>query len=426
MTCVVLSAVYALFYTMCANGESRVRYSLLWAFAAQLAISFFNAAIHDLYILKTVVHFAVSVAMMMLIFGTRALKSVLLVCLCFAGQLLAEVMAMSVHLALHPAVPELTGGVAINLAVCVFNAAVLLSMGVTIRSVTLEFSKKELVMVTLLSFLFFSIEFSLVQIMRSPVVFAAEDDVRAFLAVGILLCFAADTLAVRLTVSCARSRRVALQNAVLEKQCERQRAHYEDFAGYTAQVRAMRHDIANHLMTIERLVRKGEIAHAENFSKELADRYSAVSTIDYCQNSLVDAILHEKIAAAEKEGIAFAVDVRVNDTVAVDDVILSSVFCNLLDNAIEAAAAFRDKYGTGKAPVVEIEAKQMPEALVVRTRNPYIQTEKEKHLVKNDGLHGTGTVILKAAAKKYGGVYERSTADGVCTCSITMLLCAAQ
>ncbi len=420
MTCAVLSAVYAGFYVLCAGARGRARRGFALMYAAQLAISFFNSAIHDLYALKTVIHFAVSVAVLTLVFRTRPLRSALLVGLCFAGQILAEMMAMTVYLALDPVFPYLTGGAAINLSVCVFNAAVVLSIGATVRSVSLEFSKKELAAVSLLSLLFFAIEFSFLMVMSSPAVFESRGEVRVFLTAGVLICFAADTLALQLTVRCARARTVELQNAVLEKQCERQRVHYEDFAEYRAQTRAMRHDIANYLAAIKRMVSEGEARRAESFTGELADRYAETSAIDCCENNLVDAVLHEKIALAQQGGVEVSVDVRVGDGVAVDDVTLASVFCNLIDNALEAALAFKEERG-GEA-VVETTAEQTPSALAVKTQNPCAETDTEKRRADRGAPHGTGALILDAAAKRYGGVYERRIEDGVCTACVMLPL----
>lgn len=66
----------------------------------------------------------------------------------------------------------------------------------------------------------------------------------------------------------------------------------------------------------------------------IQDAYS----VDICFNIIVNVILEEKIEKAKKEGISIDIDVRLPQNMLIETVDLCSIFANLLDNAICAAA----------------------------------------------------------------------------------------
>lgn len=407
LTSVMLSGVYAGFYWLCAQSENRLRGAFWWAFAVQLCISFFNSAIHDVFALKILLHFVFSLALLRTVFRTRLFRAVLLVLLCFGGQIFAERIGVSVVFALSPEMPAATGGWLMNAALCISNAAVLLCMGWIVRSAALCGSRKELGQLLLLCTLFFLIEVALLMLFSSPSLPDVSPLLRGYLALGVLFCLAANALAVWLLVCSAMLNRVRLENIILREQAERQLAHYADFAAYQDQTRIMRHDIMNHLQTIRTLVEQNGTQQARQLAQSLADRYASASSLDRCENRLVDAILHEKLDKMKECGLSCRVDVRIRADIPVDPATLSSVFCNLLDNAIEAAQS------AGDPRPIECSAVQSEAALCIRVVNPYSATPQSRPSRPDGVAHGTGSRILHMAAEKYGGSYTQEQQDGL-------------
>ena len=96
----------------------------------------------------------------------------------------------------------------------------------------------------------------------------------------------------------------------------------------------MRHDIANHLDTMQALLENSRSGEAAAYLSELkAGAYD--STLGICENPIIDAFLHNKIESAGAAGVEIRARVSLSAGLPVSNVDLVRAFGNLLDNAIE-------------------------------------------------------------------------------------------
>lgn len=190
----------------------------------------------------------------------------------------------------------------------------------------------------------------------------------------------------------------------LEK--ERQRLLEQDYKRIVALSREksrLLHDIKNHLLIIEGLLKYGLSEKALVYIQEL--RNSELESKPWMQsdNVIVNALMNEKINLAKSKGIK--VQLRTSDLK--DSFINDRDWCvilgNLLDNAIEACEKVEGK----KDIIVKID--DVAYGTIINIRNSYCgeipDMEGEVHTAKADKEeHGIGNQNVRIAAKKYGAI----------------------
>ena len=104
---------------------------------------------------------------------------------------------------------------------------------------------------------------------------------------------------------------------------------------WSKSVRALRHDLSNHLISISQYIKSGEedkaLAYIEKISGSLPDAPTFTDT----NNPTLNAILDLKRIICQKENISLKCYIQ-KDLAPFDDTAFSTVFGNIMDNAIEA------------------------------------------------------------------------------------------
>ncbi len=104
------------------------------------------------------------------------------------------------------------------------------------------------------------------------------------------------------------------------------------------------HDIKKHLQSIELLNEKGESDKIHAYIKQLMLSSELKEVSRMCSHEMLNAILSRYSRRCCTENIAFHTDIRKGTTEFIADNDLTALFCNLLDNAAEAAAGIPDAF----------------------------------------------------------------------------------
>ena len=123
----------------------------------------------------------------------------------------------------------------------------------------------------------------------------------------------------------------------------------------------------------------------------------------YCQNNLLQAILEGKRLRAEQNHIQVSYEILLPEKLSVDTSDLSSVFFNLLDNAIEACNA-----SGNPNPEIRLSANISNGFLTIymhNTKNP-AQTFTHKTTKSKSDSHGYGLSIIEDICQRYNGSYQ--------------------
>lgn len=134
------------------------------------------------------------------------------------------------------------------------------------------------------------------------------------------------------------------------------------------EIRKFRHDIKTHYTVMEELLRDHDYKKLQAYFEQLSS-YRDIFTTIQTGNRAVDAILNTKAVEAAARGVSLEAKCAVPPALPIEDTKLCSLLFNLLDNAIEAAAA-----SSGKT--VELSLLRKENLLLLRVRNSVMPKQR--------------------------------------------------
>lgn len=180
--------------------------------------------------------------------------------------------------------------------------------------------------------------------------------------------------------------------------------YYEMLRLQNENQRILIHDIKKHLQSVAMLNKQMEHYKIDAYIRQLILSSDLKEVSRLCDHELLNSILCRYIQQCNDRHIAFHVDIRRGTTDFIADNDLTSLFCNLLDNAIEAAGIVPDSF-------IEINtSKREKTPFVVITvinscrANPFPSKGGELYTEKSDKRrHGFGLKSIRRTVKKYHG-----------------------
>ena len=234
-----------------------------------------------------------------------------------------------------------------------------------------------------------------------------------FLLVVIFICLLGNSAvfsAVRMT---QKRNELKAENSSLEKMVKAQEDYYSALTEQYESIRKMRHDIANHMYTINILLKDGKADEAAEYAKELSAEHSYTSSFGDCQNHVLDAFLHHRIDEFASNGIEVDAKIILPQDLDISNCDLISVFGNLLDNAAEACADI-------DSPKISIVSELRGNYLFISVDNPFAVTAVAKDRRIPELERGLGNKILKSLADKYEGEFTRDVKDDIYSATVLL------
>ncbi len=231
----------------------------------------------------------------------------------------------------------------------------------------------------------------------------------------VLFCVVSDVslyLAVR---GMSQRAELKLSNAMLSEQIESEKTHYAALADQYETVRTLRHDIANHMYTIQALLSNGDTEQAAKYAAEIIPRHTFSSALGQCENRIVDAFMAPRIEKLKGSGISVETDIALPYESGIANADMIIVLGNMLNNAEEACRAVKDA-----APFIRIWAREENGCCTIRIENSAGRTDTRKKARIYGLERGLGTGILNSVANRYNGTFITGTMGGVFSAVITM------
>ncbi len=213
-----------------------------------------------------------------------------------------------------------------------------------------------------------------------------------------------------------------LQSELFAAQFDDFRQHVEQVENLYQDIRSIRHDMTNHLITLERLYAGNQTEEARAYSLELKSALAGMKGTVNSGNPVTDVILQEIQNEAEKRTIPFDVDFHYPIDSNVNAFDISVILNNALQNALEHAEK-------GERPFLSILSYRRNNAYMIEVRNRFMG---ELHWDTESGLpvtskkktagHGYGLSNIRKVAEKYSGDIEIEVKDGEFCLSILLMV----
>lgn len=209
--------------------------------------------------------------------------------------------------------------------------------------------------------------------------------------------------------------KVIRESEELNHERDLQKANYKYYTLASEQftkISKMRHDTRNQLQTIKYLIANNQKDKAEKIVSEFDDSLNSAKNVQYCDNPVINVVLTLKINSELCKDIKTEVLVEGADNLPLSEYDLTSLFGNLLDNAIENCNKVEDV----SKRYIYVRSGIINSVFVLKVSNTYSELPPQKKdgtfktSKKEDG-HGYGMTIMKEIVKKYGGKFSNSLKD---------------
>ncbi len=224
-----------------------------------------------------------------------------------------------------------------------------------------------------------------------------SNEKKLFLSAAMLfLAFSILATCVFQQVSSRRDRELAELKAARQKQ-EMDETYFELLEHQNEELQYFVHDTKNHLLNIYNVSDNPQ--KTQEYIKTLIHDLDETNRIGKTSSKMLDLILSKYVFLCDKKSIKFIRDIHKSDLDFIKDNDLTSIFNNLLDNAVEAAQDSEEKS-------ISLSINSIGNMIHVDLRNSCdtAPTTQNKRLVtrKTDkGLHGYGYKSVARTVKKY-------------------------
>lgn len=223
---------------------------------------------------------------------------------------------------------------------------------------------------------------------------------RSFLLFYIFIFLVVDIVIIYFTKSSSKYHKIKVANEMLEYQNKLQAEYYNKILENYDKTAKLRHDINNLVQVINiQLLDNTADNHtnAKKIADEIANIMDSTKTRSFCDNKIINTVLFDKTAVAEKNSIKIVDNIILGEDTGISDFDLCRVFINLLDNAINALI----EYEENQNKTIFISGKISKGYVYIKCENP---SSKNQVIPKQESsLHGYGLKIIKDISEKYNG-----------------------
>lgn len=163
---------------------------------------------------------------------------------------------------------------------------------------------------------------------------------------------------------------------------------------------AYKADIINQMEVLLNTLKSGNHETVTEDFNLLTHRLNTLASHQYCNHSLLNAILHDKFLVAQNFNIRVSYSILLPERIDIPLNELASILFNLLDNAIEAC-----QNSAAENRFIRLETKYVGKILSIHmenTKNPQIIFKRQT--TKADSLsHGFGLSIIEDIASAHNG-----------------------
>lgn len=217
------------------------------------------------------------------------------------------------------------------------------------------------------------------------------------------LILASTIVIILLFVKVIKDNNIKSQKELMKNKLDMQYEHYLSVQESHMKVRKLYHDLNNHISTIDNL--KNNSKEVNEYVNNLKGEIKEFKSIYNTGNMILDIIITEKSEICSKKGIKFICDINFSKVNFIKPIDVSSIFANILDNAIEACDKIQDeninKYirikGTISKSYFVLKCENSKVNMIKLNENKLLSDKMDKF------KHGIGIQSIKSSLEKYEG-----------------------
>lgn len=214
----------------------------------------------------------------------------------------------------------------------------------------------------------------------------------------------------------SENHRLENERNLYRQQARIQFRYYEREEEKYEESRKLIHDIRNHMQAMEELYSKEDAQDAARYAGNIHRMLNSFDQKYYTSQKLLNIILNDKSQLMQRAGIREDIKIGELSLDFMRDVDVTTLFANLLDNAIAAAAGSREPY-------VKLRMNLVRGFLSVTMENssdrePVREREAFRSLKK--GHEGIGLKNIRRTVEQYGGDVQFDWKDGVFTTKLML------
>lgn len=187
--------------------------------------------------------------------------------------------------------------------------------------------------------------------------------------------------------------------ALYDQASDLQYRYYQEMEQKLEDSRKTVHDMKNHLQAMERLYQTGEAEKGRQYGDDLRQLLNSFSQDYYTDNRVLNIVINDKAERGRMSGVPVACALNQIDLSFMKEMDITTIFANLLDNAIEAACEARE-------PWTKLKADNVRDFIVISVENSMKKSPalNESRLNSSkEGHQGYGLENVKRALEKYNG-----------------------
>lgn len=205
-----------------------------------------------------------------------------------------------------------------------------------------------------------------------------------------------------------------LRSEMMEQQEKLQFENYKLQKNNYIRAVSVLHDVRKHINIIESLYQDNQNEEALNYTKQINDILKPLAPVEFVNNPVLNCLLSDKIRMAEQQKILFDVDVAAADVNFMEPIDITTLFGNLLDNAMTACRQCKGER------CVSFCMKRHNDLLYVRIENSILKAVALKDGNITERERGIGLLNVGRCIDKYRGSITYKNSDGRLICELLL------
>lgn len=231
---------------------------------------------------------------------------------------------------------------------------------------------------------------------------SGSDSVIVFICLVLLLSINILTFYLQQDIS---QKNVEYARLQIELQKETDTEHYYNYVQEVNEKQhILIHDIKNHLNTISQLNDGKHIDEITGYINNILGSDALRKSKRYCKIDILNVIISRYAEQCSNSDISFEADIRANTLEYLPAQDFTSIFCNLLDNAIDASLSCDEPYIDCNVSLIRGGNADLISIANSCKSSPLGHDGKLHSRKKDTGFHGYGLKSVKRIADKYNGL----------------------